>query len=341
MKKSERQLLNAALDKALAPTAKRKPALATNLSDYDDEQITAVPQYRSTAPDEQSAQQVPDILTPDEQIITGVPEYRSTAPAASVPTERYYRKANEIADEVDRTLTPAESKVFEHLLRLSLGFQRDTCQVRISVLMQRTGYTSDKTVRAAIKGLELKGRIRRLSTRNNPLGDEYQMLAYSGNTAVPEYRSTPVENTAVLLPKVTGQLKTVLKDKEFDDEAARLIERLQTIEREVTGKAGSLAKWHELLDLLIAELQIAAARTGQVSNVPAFLTEHLRRRLWKKDKAQLERESREATPTEAQPVVDARKCPDCGGSGWWYPDGQERGVAKCKHANLKEQTTQL
>jgi hypothetical protein len=66
--------------------------------------------------------------------------------------------------------------------------------------------------------------------------------------------------------------------------------------------------------------------------VPAFLTEHLRRRLWKKDKAQLEKEA-QAAPAPRQ-GIDASKCLDCGGSGWWYPDGVERGVAKCKHQSL-------
>jgi hypothetical protein len=37
--------------------------------------------------------------------------------------------------------------------------------------------------------------------------------------------------------------------------------------------------WRELAELLAMELEIAAARTKSVSNVPAFLTEHFRRRL--------------------------------------------------------------
>ncbi len=32
---------------------------------------------------------------------------------------------------------------------------------------------------------------------------------------------------------------------------------------------------------------------------------------------------------------DARACPDCGGSGWFYPKGIDKGVSKCKHAKLK------
>ena len=132
--------------------------------------------------------------------------------------------------------------------------------------------------------------------------------------------------------------KTFIKDKDRSDDEplADLLAKFQQATRNLTGRELSSterAKWGELADLLVAELQIAAARTGSVSSVPAFLTEHLRRRLWKKDKAQLERESREVA-NEQVSQIDASKCPDCGGSGWWYPEGPERGVTKCKHARL-------
>ncbi len=90
--------------------------------------------------------------------------------------------------------------------------------------------------------------------------------------------------------------------------------------------------------MLATELKIAAGRTGSVSNVPAFLTEHLRRRLWKKEKAQLEREagSVSSSTNQSQPKLDASKCPDCFGTGMYYPEGYEKGVAKCGHEKLKE-----
>ena len=31
---------------------------------------------------------------------------------------------------------------------------------------------------------------------------------------------------------------------------------------------------------------------------------------------------------------EARNCPDCGGSGMYYPEGYEKGVAKCRHEKL-------
>jgi hypothetical protein len=49
-----------------------------------------------------------------------------------------------------------------------------------------------------------------------------------------------------------------------------------------------------------------------------------------KRKALKENIKRESAPP------DYKNCPDCQGSGFWYPEGVEKGVAKCKHARLAE-----
>jgi hypothetical protein len=297
-------------------------------------QNTAVPQYRSTAPAEQHIVDSKEIVKTNPIVATGVPEYRSNQ---VIPEKNFYRKANQTADHLDKTLSPAESKVLDHLLRLSVGFNKKTCQVRVSKLQERTGYRSDKTVRAALNGLEMKSIIKRLSHHNSPLGDEYEIYGYSGNTAVPEYRSTAVENTAVLESKITGHLKTIVKDKEnIDDEAfAGLLALLKEASKEITGKAAQASeydRWRELGELLVTELRIAGARTT-ISSMPAFLTEHLRRRLWKMDKKQMSVAGKSAS-TDDKPslsIEKAKDCPDCGGTGFFYPKGFEGGVAKCKH----------
>jgi hypothetical protein len=364
MKKTDQKRLDDALDKALAPPRKMpRQALDSLLDEYDEpaakveanEDSTAVPEYRSTEaiqdefPVEQELTQTPS------PFVTGVPEYRGTgvperkdvsaserkANTQVIPTSNFYRKANKVVDQLDRELTPAESKIFDHLIRLSVGFNKDWCQVRISTLQQRTGYRSDKTVRAAINGLIIKGRIARRTHHNNPLGDEYQIRGYSGNTGVPEYRSTAVENTEVLESKITGHLNTDLKEKRFDDDAALagLIATLKEVTRQITGREISVAeheRWRELAEVLTTELKIASARTT-VSSVPAFLSEHLRRRLWKKDKQQLNEESItvETEPKTANHNLDISKCPDCGGSSMYYPEGYDKGVARCRHEKLK------
>jgi hypothetical protein len=40
------------------------------------------------------------------------------------------------------------------------------------------------------------------------------------------------------------------------------------------------------------------------------------------------------TPSHVASVVDASECPDCRGTGFWYPNGTEKGVAKCKHDKM-------
>ncbi|HEV7860797.1 MAG TPA: hypothetical protein VGO91_19410 [Pyrinomonadaceae bacterium] len=299
-------------------------------------QNTALPEYRSTGPSGQQTV-IPEEVTdaPSDQI-TGVPEYRSQQ---VIPDKNFYRKANEAADQLDRTLNPAESKVLDHLLRLSVGFNKKTCQVRVSKLLERTGYRSDKTIREALRGLEKKEIIKRLTHHNSPLGDEYEVNTYSG-TPVLRCSGAPVNITAVLESKITGHLNTIVKDNDDDEAFAGLLALLKQVSVEMTGKisnAGEQDRWRELGQLIVTELRIASARTT-VSSVPAFLTEHLRRRLWKMDKKQmsLEVKSTAAHEKQAVPGREAKDCPDCGGTGFYYPKGFEDGVARCRHERLTE-----
>ena len=135
-------------------------------------------------------------------------------------------------------------------------------------------------------------------------------------------------------PKTSFKTNT----EEDDDEAfARLVARLRKAAKEITGREPSAAeaeRWDQLGDLLVTELKIAAGRTN-VSSVPAFLTEHLRRRLWKKDRRQVEEEGKSAAAESGESIkVDASNCPDCFGTGMWYPEGFDKGVARCGHGKL-------
>ena len=205
--------------------------------------------------------------------------------------------------------------------------------MRISVLQERTGYGSDKTVRTALHGLEQKGVIARIGRPNNSGGITYRILSYSG-TGVPEYSGTAVETTAVPRVKITGELKKELKEKNTDDEAAPLARTLAQAERELTGKVTTdPSKWEDLADILVKELKIAAGRTT-ISSAPAFLAEHLRRRLWKKEEREMEAEAVEQKAPAPAQNVDASQCSDCFGTGMYYPEGFDKGVARCPHLKL-------
>lgn len=83
------------------------------------------------------------------------------------------------------------------------------------------------------------------------------------------------------------------REKTIDDESATTFTDFARLFEEssekLTGRKlnpDDREKWLELGKLLIMELEIAAARTDSVSNLPAFLTEHLRRRLFRKQENQ-------------------------------------------------------
>ena len=145
----------------------------------------------------------------------------------------------------------------------------------------------------------------------------------------------PLENK-----DTSANLKTSFKtntERIDDDEAlADFVGAVKKATKDVTGRELSVAerqRWAELADVLMTELKIAAGRTT-VSSVPAFLAEHLRRRLWKKEKRQIEAETADSSATAPARKVDASQCPDCFGTGMWYPEGYEKGVARCQHEKL-------
>jgi hypothetical protein len=148
----------------------------------------------------------------------------------------------------------------------------------------------------------------------------------------PHVTNLPVESTT------SGEAKTSFKtntERDDDEALAIFVVTMKKVAKEVTGRELSpteSSRWGELADVLATELKIAAGRTT-VSSVPAFLSEHLRRRLWKKEKRQLDDETKEAMATTSQ-KLDATKCPDCFGTSMWYPDGYEKGVARCQHEKL-------
>jgi hypothetical protein len=142
-----------------------------------------------------------------------------------------------------------------------------------------------------------------------------------------------------------GDDKTSFKTKEenIDDEAfAGLNEVLREIARETTGKSPTRAeqdRWREVGEVLKAEFIIAAGRTT-VSSVPSFLAEHLRRRLWKMDKKQAQEQGGELPdqPRTTNLIPEGQTCPDCNNTCWWYPNGTDKGVARCKHERLSPKT---
>jgi hypothetical protein len=220
-----------------------------------------------------------------------------------------------------------------------------------------SGLGSMVTVDAALEHLENVGLIAVKPSIGSLTGNEYEVFT-------PEEASTSTSSTTsstritqkvdvldvlesstsstTQLVENTGSLgspNTSFKTEEIkpDDEAfAEFAAAVKKTALEITGKEPTQAeasRWGEVAEVLMTELRIAAGRTT-VSSVPAFLAEHLRRRLWKKEKRQIEAEAAEQKTSTPARKVDASKCPDCFGTGMFYPNGFDKGVARCTHAKL-------
>jgi hypothetical protein len=281
------------------------------------------------------------------------------------PQRDYTKTANSIVREaIPGGLFKGKSKqIYDCLYSMTRGAIVPTRKVRISrpKLMTKAHIGSRVTFDANILHLKSVGLIRVLNITGEHEGNEYEVIlpeeasmpSQSSQTSQTSHaskvdildslESSQTRHTLSSDESTTsGQSKTSFKTntERTDDDAALagLIATIKSTSMEITGKELTPSeedRWKELGEVLMAELKIAAARTT-VSSIPAFLAEHLRRRLWKIDKKQARAEGREL-PDEAisqAQTIDASKCPDCGGSGWWYPEGEGKGVAKCKHEKL-------
>lgn len=291
---------------------------------------------------------------------TSKPRTTSTSIA---PERDFQRVPNSVTREaMPQGLFRGKSKqVYDYLYHQSRGAMTPKRSVRKSrkEILKGSGLGSMVTVDAAVEHLKNIGLLDVRPAVGSLNGNEYEVFTpEESSTRSPSSTSTTsltqnLDNLDVLESSSTsttqtlenvssyGLLKTKIKDKDHIDDdarAGRLSAKLKEAERELTGKVStSDEKWDELAEVLVTELKIAAARTT-VSNVPAFLAEHLRRRLWKVDKERavaMANESDQGGQTPALSDEERRNCPDCAGTGFWYPQGPDKGVAKCRHLKLR------
>jgi hypothetical protein len=360
------QRANEALDRA-APEGKSpaRKTLAFLLEGTHDQQIV---------PTTESAQLRENTITDSDQHQSRtaplpVPEPSQTS-IRQAPNTAPDRDFNKRANSLEREALPAgvfpgsSKKIYDALYFRTRGAVKPvrTIQATRRDLMQWTGIRNVKTIHDHTRRLATAGLVGVVKLDGDHEGSVYEVFlpeeshphqsrtstapipVPNRNMVADPYQKTvrdgmgnPVENKETYIEPKTS-FKTNTERSDDDAALAGLIATIKTTSKEITGKELSASegdRWKELAEVLMAELKIAAARTT-VSSVPAFMAEHLRRRLWKIDKKQARAEGREL-PDEVvsqSSSVDASKCPDCGGSGWWYPEGEGKGVAKCKHDKL-------
>ncbi|HEX8475549.1 MAG TPA: hypothetical protein VF666_16090 [Pyrinomonadaceae bacterium] len=330
MKKSERKLLGETLDKALEPPPQRRrpPALASALSEYDDGED---PPARAKTENAKVA--------PPHPTSHGVTPPNPTRPIA--PERDFNKRANSL----DRLALPvglfpgSSQKLYNALYIRTRGHITPLSSIRATKreLSDWSGIRNAKTIDAHLRYLSAIGLIVSHWERGQNDGALYEVRLPEETTGISIARErsggvTPPDSTSPQIlgggspqnlgsPHPTqvpenattyGLPKTYIKtyEKTDDDEAfAGLLALLKNATKEITGREASASdneRWREVGEVLVTELKVAAART-QVSSAPAFLAEHLRRRLWKKNGKQIESEIEEARKdhavnTEAKPT---------------------------------------
>ena len=346
-------LIIAAPEKIIDPTGQTSMPSQTSLTRHSSE---------ISEPISLGQTELIDAMTiPSQTSLTSLTRYtKSEKPIA--PIRDFTKVANSIHREAvpSGLFTGKGKQLYDCLYSLSRGAIVPSRTVRISrpKLMKLAGIGARVTFEANIERLAAVGllQVRRIAGEHD--GNEYTVLlpeelSQTSQTSLTSLTShaqnlvrldgldsSQTRHTLTVEEKDTsGESKTSFNTKEEnpDDEAfAGFVARVKKVASEITGKQPSPAeadRWAEVAEVLMTELQLAAGRTT-ISSVPAFLAEHLRRRLWKKEKRQIEAEAAEQKESVPAKKIDATICPDCFGTGMWYPGGYENGVARCSHSKL-------
>ncbi len=237
------------------------------------------------------------------------PRTPPTPPTSAAPERDFTKVANSIVrDAMPNGMFIGKSKqIYDYLYSLTRGAIKPVRTVRITKakLMKGSGIGSERTLLKNLSHLRVIGLIKITEYEGQHLGNEYEILLPEERQPNPPHPPHPRQaphspsKVGTLPPLESGvggvglltenkttynDAKTSLKtNTKSDDEAFAahneiFIKACEKISGKLTNK-NQQGNWRELAELLVMELEVAAARTKSISNVPAFLTEHLRRRL--------------------------------------------------------------
>jgi hypothetical protein len=237
-------------------------------------------------------------------LLASVPEVKGDA-----------RLPHKYTDHLCRLLKPDEQAVYLQLYRLSWGWGKEACFISNPRLSERSNVPLSSMKRAVV-GLIDKGLIEKTGHTNGygkDQGVEYRVLnvSWQANTSnQPILSSQPnMAPIKVNTQKENTQTQDVpsavvgVGSKFSLEECRRYAEHLQSTGQGINNPGGYATTIH---------------RTGEADPlIERFIH-----------------------PVSTQTLVDASQCPDCQGTGFYYPKGIEQGVAKCQHQRLKRGETE-
>lgn len=247
----------------------------------------------------------------------------------------YYPVFNDISDRLipELHLDPYQQAVLQRLYRLSRGWKSEECEVGLGTLAKYCVMSRSQVQRSVAKLIE-KGLLESLgsSKKGSKEGNRYRVLpglktiprqtipnqtivaeTTPGDTIVREGETSSRENTVVsqgIVPRGTNKNS----NKELKDNTHTSVG---------AGSKFSLEDCKRFAEHL--------QKTGQgINNPGGYATSIFRSG---------EADVQIAAFLNPPAPVESGGCPDCGGSGYYYPEGFEKGVARCEHKSLGKQDT--
>jgi hypothetical protein len=242
----------------------------------------------------------------------------SRAEIASV--RGHLRVPNEVIYNVLPTLKPSEAIVLLRLYALSHGFQKNTCTVSLDKLASGCNLSRTQT-RVCVRNLERKKLIKGLGMDNTNSQKELRGLHFE------------VKLPSATRAETAPHPKSAPRAETAPNKEKTLKETTQTQDEPVVGVRGGSRFTIEECRKYAQHLQA----TGQGINNPGGYATTIHRT--GEADALIESFLRPQLPSPSS-TLDTSQCPDCHGTGFYYPEGVGGGVAKCKHEQLRNEGEQ-
>ena len=250
-------------------------------------------------------------------------------PSATVDSSKgYFQYLNDLSDRVipGLKLKPFEQAVLNRLYRLSRGWKSEECTVGLGALAKHC-VMSRTSVQKSIVVLVEKGLIRDLGEdkKGGKEGKRYKVLP--GMTMPPRtiLKETMVEGEKTVVPDTT-EVRGTIPPSTTNKNSNKELTNTPTNTKAMGVGVGS--------KFTIEECRKYAKHlqsTGQGINNPGGYATTIHRT----GEADILIEAYLHPEQAGSPLQpDISRCPDCNGTGFYYPKGSEDGVARCKHDKL-------
>ena len=253
---------------------------------------------------------------------------RGTIPSGGTvdSSKGFFQYLNDLSDRLipELKLKPLEQVVLNRLYRLSHGWKSEECTVGLGALAKQC-VMSRTSVQKSISILVEKGLIEDLGEdkKGGKEGKRYRVLP--GTTIPPRTipRDTIVNGDDTMVSGTTEVRGTIPPGTTNKDSNKDLINTHTNTDGVCVGSSFTLEECRRYAKHLQS--------TGQGINNPGGYATTIHRT----GEADLLIE-RFLSPKEPNTAsnFDASQCSDCNGTGFYYPQGAEGGVARCKHERL-------